>query len=91
VVPPSRREYRQEPKTRRDFGGVGDTVVQVLADARTELRMIEIHAAVEDLLDEPVSRSTVKNYLARGCDRRKTPLFERVSRGSYRLAARTMF
>jgi hypothetical protein len=46
-----------------------------------ELRIMDIHAAVEDLLGEPVSRSWVKNYLTRGCDRRKTPLFERISRG----------
>jgi len=45
----------------------------------------DVHAAVEELLGEPVSRSSVKNYLAAGADHRKTRLFERVSRGRYRL------
>ncbi len=59
-------------------------MVQVLHDAQTELQMFEIHLAVEELLGEPVSRSSVKNYLANGTDRRKTQLFERVGRGRYR-------
>jgi hypothetical protein len=46
--------------------------------------MIEIHAAIEDLLGEPVAQSSVKNYLARGC-RRRRPVVERVSHGRYRL------
>jgi hypothetical protein len=45
--------------------------------------MIEIHAAVEELLGEPVSRSTVKNYLVRGSQRPRRRI-ERVSRGRYR-------
>jgi hypothetical protein len=48
--------------------------------------MIEIHAAVEDLLGDAVSRSSVKNYLARGCHRRR-PVVERVGHGRYRLIA----
>jgi hypothetical protein len=83
VLPPSSRKALQKTTSKRDFGEVGDAIVQVLAGAPFELRVIEIHAAVEDLLGEPVSRSSVKNYLARGCDRRKTLLFERVSRGRY--------
>jgi len=51
----------------------------------SELRVTDVHAAVEELLGEPVSRSSVKNYLAAGADHRKTRLFERVSRGRYRL------
>jgi hypothetical protein len=47
--------------------------------------MIEIHLAVEKLLGESVARSSVKNYLCSGTDNRKTQLFERVSRGRYRL------
>jgi hypothetical protein len=50
--------------------------------------MVEIHAAVEDLLDEPVSRSSVKNYLARGSQRKRRRI-ERVGRGRYRLFAAT--
>jgi len=56
----------------------------VLAHDGREMRMSEIHAAVEDLLGTPVSRSSVKNYLARGCWRRR-PVLERVSHGRYRL------
>ena len=60
-------------------------MVRVLADAGGILRMMEIHRAVEELLGESVSRSSVKNYLASGTDRRKAQLFERVGRGRYRL------
>lgn len=47
--------------------------------------MFEVHLAVEELLGGPVSRSTVKNYLANGAADRKTKLFMRVSRGTYQL------
>lgn len=60
--------------------------MKVLGEAGGELRMIEIHAAVEDLLGGAVSRSSVKNYLAKGC-RRRRPLVERVGHGRYRLIA----
>ena len=49
--------------------------------------MIEIHAAVEDLLGDVVSRSSVKNYLAKGC-RRRLQVVERVGHGRYRLIER---
>jgi hypothetical protein len=75
----------QKTRTSRRFAEVGDAVVQVLREAGGELRMYEVHLAVEELLGESVSRSSVKNYLAAGTDRRKTRLFERVSRGRYRL------
>jgi hypothetical protein len=42
------------------------------------------HERVEQLLGENVSRASVENYLAQGCLRRKA-VFERVSRGRYRL------
>jgi hypothetical protein len=83
-----RRRRKSPPRKERRFAEVGDAVVKVLGEAGCELRMIEIHAAVEDLLGEPVSRSSVKNYLARGC-RRRLPVFERVGRGRYRLIAST--
>jgi hypothetical protein len=44
-----------------------------------ELRVRDIHVAVEVLLGEAVSRSTVKNCLVDGSR------FERVARGHYRL------
>jgi hypothetical protein len=59
-------------------------VLKVLTEATGELRMIEIHAAVEELLGDSVSRSSVKNFLARGCQRSK-PLLERTGHGRYRL------
>jgi hypothetical protein len=71
-------------RTSRRFAEVGDAVVRVLRECGCELHMIEIHAAVEDLRGEPVSQSSVKNYLARGC-RRSSPVVERVSQGGYRL------
>ena len=71
---------------RRKFGSVGQAIVQVLARADTELRVEDIHKSVEYLLGGPVSRSSVKNYLRRGCERR-APLFERVSHGRYRVGA----
>jgi hypothetical protein len=39
--------------------------MQVLEAADSDLRTIEILARVEDLLGESVSRSSVKNYVAR--------------------------
>jgi len=72
------------PDGRRKFGTVRDAIVQVLRDAGTELRMRDIHARVQELLQEPVCRGSVKSYLCKGCGT-KAPLFERVGRGRYRL------
>jgi hypothetical protein len=83
-MPARRRKHLENAMTRRRFAEVGDAVVQVLAEASGELRMVEIHAAVEELLGEPVSRSSVKNYLTRGAQRRR-PVLERVGRGRYQL------
>lgn len=89
----SRRDWRPvkwrprppQPETlvRRRFGTVKDRVVDVLAEADTELSYSEIHRALEELLDEPVARSSVKNALTRGCLGRR-PVFERVAHGRYR-------
>ena len=68
TLPPSSKKTLQKTTTKRGFGEVGDAIVQVLGEAARDLRMIEIHVAVEELLGEPVSRSSVKNYLARGSD-----------------------
>lgn len=40
-------------------------MVQVLSQASSELRFIEIHQSVEELLGGPVARSSVKNALAK--------------------------
>jgi hypothetical protein len=80
---------RRTPQTpqKRKFASVGDAVLEVLAAARADLRVMEVHTGVERLLDGPVSRSSVKNYLSRGCIRRHNPI-ERVAHGRYRLATR---
>jgi hypothetical protein len=77
-----RSSRRLQTNRNRKFGTVGDAVVQVLARASCELRMIEIHTAVEELLAGSISRSSVKNFLAKGCQRR-TPVFERTGHGRY--------
>lgn len=84
----SARDWAATIRRRRKSPPRKDAVVKVLGEAGCELRMIEVHAAVEDLLGEPVSRSSAKNSLARGC-RRRRPVFERVGRGRYRLIAST--
>ncbi len=61
------------PDGRRKFGTVRDAIVQVLAQADSELRVREIQQGVEEVLDGPVSSSSVKDYLRKGC-RRRTPL-----------------
>jgi hypothetical protein len=63
---------------------VTDAVVHVLSQAGSEMRYVDVHRAVEELLDGPVARSSVKNALVKGCSRRQ-PRFERVGRGRYRL------
>lgn len=72
------------PDDRRKFGTVRDAIVQVLADAGTDLRVRDIHSAVERLLGEPVAHSSVKDYLRKGC-RRKMALFEYRGGRGYRL------
>jgi hypothetical protein len=84
TIAPSRTKAPRT-RTQRPFAEVGDAVVHVLREAGHEMQMVEVHAAVEDLLSEPVSRSSAKNYLARGCRRGRSRLFERVGHGCYRL------
>jgi hypothetical protein len=81
---PSFRKPRTSPAdARRKFASVSDAVVQVLADAPSELRFIEIYEAVDALLEGQVARSSVKNALASESSRR-FPRFERVGHGRYR-------
>jgi len=49
------------------------------------MRFIEIHASVEALLDMPVSRSSVKQFLSDESRHRK-PRFVRLQRGVYQLS-----
>jgi hypothetical protein len=64
----------------RPWGEIESAVTTVLGSAG-ELRARDVQSAVEDLLGEPVSRSSVKNCLAAGVGTR----FERMGRGRYRL------
>jgi hypothetical protein len=77
------------PDGRRKFGTVRDAIVQVLADADSELRVREIHKGVEEVLGGAVSPSSVKDYLRKGC-RRKVPLFEYLGKRGYRFTAKRL-
>ena len=72
------------PDGRRKFGTVRDAIITVLEQASDELRVRDIHAGVEKLLGEPVSGSSVRDSLRKGC-RRSTPLFEYRGKRGYRL------
>jgi len=68
------------------WGWVLMAVTKVLEAAGEPMRARKIHAAVEELVDEPVSWSSVKNCLASGVGG-KSPRFERVGRGRYRVVS----
>ncbi len=69
---------------RRKFGTVSGAIVQVLVDANSDLRVRDIRAAVEILLGEEGSPSSIKSYLNKGCVRDQ-PVFERLGWGRYRV------
>lgn len=71
-------------RLRRPWGEVADAITTVLASAG-EMRVRDIHNAVESLLGESVSRSSVKHALIANC-RGVSPLFHRLDFGLYRLA-----
>jgi hypothetical protein len=83
--PPRRAGSGIAPDGRRKFGTVRDAIVQVLANADSDLRVREIQKGVEEVLGGPVSASSVKDFLRRGC-RRRAPLFAYLGRRGYRLA-----
>ncbi len=94
VVRPGPRELREsvvvEPAWRRLGNGVVQrAVVKVLAVARRSMCGQEVRLAVEDLLGHPVSENSISSCLAAGARGRK-PLFERVARGRYVLASRSV-
>lgn len=72
------------PDGRRPFGSIRDVVVQVLESAPLGLRARDVHARIELLLGERVSRGSVKSILALRCQG-EGRLFVRISRGRYRL------
>ncbi len=69
---------------RRPWGVTTEAIISVLS-CTGELRVRDIHAAVQAMREEPVPLSSVKNSLAKS-SRGRHRLFERVGRGRYRLA-----
>jgi hypothetical protein len=67
-------------------GLVPKAIMQVLRESVEPMRMMDIHAEAERMLSRPVSRSAVKNWLA-GHAGGEQPLFVRLGRGRYGLAA----
>lgn len=65
-------------------GWVLEAITKVLEVHGEPMQAIAIHAAVEELLGEPVCWSSVKNCLSEGV-RLRSGRFERVGHGRYRL------
>jgi len=65
-------------------GWVLEAVTHVLESSAEPMQAIAVHAAVEEMLGEPVVWSTVKNALASNVGG-EAPRFERVGRGRYQL------
>jgi hypothetical protein len=65
-------------------GVVQRAVVKVLASAQRPLTVLEVRAAVVDLLGRPVSKGSINCCLSTGA-LGDEPRFERVARGRYRL------
>ena len=57
------------PDGRRPFGSIREAIVAVLEQAEFPLRVLEVHAAVERLPGEKVSRGSVKASLWGGSRR----------------------
>ena len=69
---------------RQLLGGlVPSAILRVLAESVEPLRVAAIHEAIELMLGRSVSRSTVKNALARQA--RRDGRLVRLARGQYRL------
>lgn len=77
------------PSVRRDrrlrSGLVPSAIMRVLAASVEPMRARDIHAEVEELLEQPVSPSAVKNWLASHV-RGDRAVCVRLGRGRYRLA-----
>lgn len=73
------------PAARPRWGRVRDVVAAVLEAACAPMQARAIHAAVEQLGGEPVSWSSVRNCLSADV-RSRSPKFERVGHGRYRMA-----
>ena len=68
---------------RRRARTVQAAVISVLGDATGPLRAREIHAAAEELAEEPLSWNTVKDCLHKNARQPGSPI-ERVGHGRYR-------
>jgi hypothetical protein len=65
-------------------GLIPDAIERVLIEAAEPMRARDIHAAVEELLGQPVSVSSVKNWLAKSA-RGDAARLTRLGWGRYRL------
>jgi hypothetical protein len=65
-------------------GLVPEAIMRVLSESVEPMRMKDIHTQVEELVDRPVSRSAVKNWLANHVQGDQA-LFVRLGRGRYRV------
>jgi hypothetical protein len=75
-----RRDRSRDGKLK--FGTVSRAVLEVLARSDGSMRFVEIHRAVEELLDMTVCRSSVKQFLSAEASHRR-PRFVRVGHGRY--------
>jgi hypothetical protein len=69
---------------RRRCGSIPAVITAILASSDGDLRVRDIHAAVEEALGGSVAASSIRDCLVR-CARGNDPLVERVARGRYRL------
>jgi hypothetical protein len=80
------RAIRNQRRRARLPGWVLDSVCQVLADQATgPMRVTSVHAAVEALVGETVSKDSV-SWVLSSHSAGPSPLFVRVARGRYMLA-----
>jgi hypothetical protein len=77
------RAIRSQRQRDRRPGWITDVVVRVLIERGEPMRATHVHAAVEKLLGQSVSKDSVDSCLSKGA-RGKKPRFERVSYGRYR-------
>jgi hypothetical protein len=89
ALPDEPIEPRMRPEPEPATGRLGNgeikrAVVKALAEADRPLRAADVHLVVERLLGRPISKNSVGWCLAAGA-KGKTPRFERVGLGTYRL------
>jgi hypothetical protein len=83
-IEPTVRPETQVATGRLGNGVVQRAIVKVLASAQRPLTVLEVRAAVVDLLGRPVSKGSINCCLSTGA-LGDEPRFERVARGRYRL------